>query len=251
MYVIAANTLHLTRYSQASSLWNHEHTDRWKVRVREVMPGPFWARLEAGYHQNAVHVHVLAPADVPPMCTHRASAVTDYARLLEYLCKAPAAPTLENCRDCRTALEAVRRTGTRLPKLSFSRGLRVRGSSVQGAITTEEVSSNASVTMNSRIKSSLPEQRPKTTRQQHQAAKYPDKQRDSPDQRERACPAPIRAKVRVVHMLEGTGETLEGVFSTGLERIVRQGTHYGPRASLITAHNDLNVNPLQAVHHPP
>ena len=256
MFVLTAKTLNLKRYSDVSSLWKRDHVQRWQAKVKEVMPGAFWAKLEAG-EENRVHVHVLAPSDSPPCCPHRATTVYNYRGLIEYLHKSPAIPTLENCQHYKQAQDDAKAHGKRLPHLSFSKGLREsRASTVTGVITLENLASNLSSTVSCEIDSifsGVPKS--KSPSPAIDEADHDDqnnhKQHDLKDKSACSRAASVGLEVRVVDVVHRLKHPLEGAGCPDLLNVVGFGGHNHLGASLIARYVNVYRNALQTVHDPP
>lgn len=261
MFVLTAKTLNLKRYSDVSSLWKRDHVQRWQAKVKEVMPGAFWAKLEAG-EENRVHVHVLAPSDSPPRCPHRATTIYNYRGLIEYLHKSPAIPTLENCLHYRQAQDDAKAHGKRLPRLSFLKGLREsRASTVTGAITPENIASSVSSTASREIDSILSSEIDKAANCSKSPSPAIDeadhdnqnnhKHHDLKDKSACSRAASVGLEVRVVDVLHRLKHPLEGAGCSDLLDVVGFGGHNHLGASLIARYVNVYRNALQTVHDPP
>jgi hypothetical protein len=114
-----------------TNLLDRRHVATIKTAILEVFEGPIWVKLEAGYHVQRIHAHVLAHQ--APAITSRKTEPYSLDGLLRYLYKSafPGDHKNSNLEAANLEIEGwvllaqdhARRVGSRLPKLSFARGI--------------------------------------------------------------------------------------------------------------------------------
>lgn len=119
--VLRLRSLNLERLEPESSLWNHAAVLEIKRAVRRAVPGPFYARLEAGDEARRVHVHVLTHEALTVDCALKP--VRDLERIAGYLSKPPAPNDDLAIGEFITAKLEAKKQGRNLPRLAFWRGI--------------------------------------------------------------------------------------------------------------------------------
>lgn len=120
LYTVGLAALGLEHLKPWQSLLEPDAVGEIKRASLQVFAGPIWAKLEAG-KTGCTHIHVLA--HVAPIVQARVSKIYALDGLLAYLNKSPFPSGLEAEGFVLLAQDRVRLAGTRLPSLSFGRGI--------------------------------------------------------------------------------------------------------------------------------
>jgi hypothetical protein len=120
LYTVSVGALGLEHLEQWQSLLEPDTVAAIKHAILGAFHGAMWAKLEAG-RSGRTHAHVLAHA--PPTVQARVSKIYALDGLLAYLNKSPFPGGLEAEGYVLLAQDRARLAGSRLPKLSFARGI--------------------------------------------------------------------------------------------------------------------------------